>query len=65
MKGTVHSTFAMNPSKADKKKIAALWPLELNDLVLAAMTMLLHQILCLFLLYIGILSGFIFKSSSM
>ena len=33
MKGTVHSTFAMNPSKPDKKKIAALWPLELNDLV--------------------------------
>ena len=39
MKGTVHSTFAMNPSKADKK-IAALWPLELNDLVLATITML-------------------------
>ena len=37
MKGTVHSTF---PSKADKKKIAALWPLELNDLVLATITML-------------------------
>ena len=37
---TVHSTFAMNPSKADKKNIAALWPLELNDLVLAAITML-------------------------
>ena len=40
MKGTVHSTFAMNPSKADKKKIAALWPLELNDLVLDTITML-------------------------
>ena len=32
MKGTVQSTFAMNPSKADKK-IAVVWPLEFNDLV--------------------------------
>ena len=38
MKGTVHSTFAMNPSKADKKKFAALWPLELNDLVIHTLT---------------------------
>ena len=40
MKDTVHSTFAMNPSKANKKKIAALWPLELNDFVLASITIL-------------------------
>ena len=33
MKGTLHSIFAMNPSKADKRKITALWPLELNDLI--------------------------------
>lgn len=45
VKGTVLSTFSVNPSKADRMKIDVLhWPLELNDLVLVIISYTYHAL---------------------